>query len=289
MPPRLICVAIMLLWAFASVALFRRDILPNLLAEPPPDLRTIAQAEADARPTRWTIQAIDESDPSNPRAVGEAVTQATRKRDGWYAMTSTSWVDSGELLRGTAFQSASGGGGERVEVGGEFDIDPSGNLDHFRAWVRPADGSHHDLLTLSGKVKNGGLAVQARGPLPMMTWTQTFPYQPRGVVQANLGPLERMPGLRVGQRWETRVVSPLTGRVETGRVEVTRRFATTWDGNPVSTLEVVTRMGAITTRTWVRPLDGLVLRQEVPFGFVKLVLERVPDDPSPTPREGPTR
>ena len=34
----------------------------------------------------------------------------------------------------------------------------------------------------------------------------------------------------------------------------------------------------LSARTWVRP-DGLVLRQEVPFPFVKLVLERQPDRP----------
>ena len=40
-------------------------------------------------------------------------------------------------------------------------------------------------------------------------------------MQSALGPLDRLPGLQVGQRWDTKLVSPLTGRIETVRAEVT--------------------------------------------------------------------
>ena len=49
-----------------------------------------------------------------------------------------------------------------------------------------------------------------------------------------------------------------------------------WDKNQETVLEVVQHMTPLLARTWVRP-DGVVLRQEVPFPFVKLVLERLPD------------
>ena len=119
--------------------------------------------------------------------------------------------------------------------------------------------------------------MRAKGFLPFLNWTKSIPYQPRGMIQNTMGPLDRMPGLHVGQRWETQVVSPLTGRVEIGRVEVTRKRAIYWDDKLVSTLEVVTRMPPLSARTWVRP-DGLVLRQEVPLFVMKLVLDRVPDN-----------
>jgi len=83
--------------------------------------------------------------------------------------------------------------------------------------------------------------------------------------------------LQVGQRWETRVVSPLTGRVETVRVEVRRRTVIHWDKSPVQTLEVEHHVQPLSARTWVKADDGLVLRQEVPFPLVKLILERLPD------------
>jgi hypothetical protein len=49
-----------------------------------------------------------------------------------------------------------------------------------------------------------------------------------------------------------------------------------WEGNPVTTFEVVQHAGPLTMRTWVRT-DGIILRHEVPFPFVRLVLERRPD------------
>ena len=53
-------------------------------------------------------------------------------------------------------------------------------------------------------------------------------------------------------------------------------------------LVVETRVPPLAARTWVRT-DGLVLRQEVPLLFLKLVLERLPasdSDVAPSP-EGP--
>ena len=56
----------------------------------------------------------------------------------------------------------------------------------------------------------------------------------------------------------------------------------------MTTLEVVHHMTPFAARTWVRP-DGLVLRQEVPFPFVKLVLERLADRNTALPVEDPDR
>ncbi len=108
----------------------------------------------------------------------------------------------------------------------------------------------------------------------MLNQTRTMPHEPRSVVQNALGPFDRLPGLQVGQQWDTGVVSPLTGRIEVVRVEVTEPHDVIhWDKNPVQALVVVTHLTPLSARTWVRR-DGLVLRQEVPFPFVKLVLER---------------
>ena len=90
-----------------------------------------------------------------------------------------------------------------------------------------------------------------------------------------LGPLDRLPGLQVGQRWDTRVVNPLTGRSRRCGSRSQRRTLIHWNGEPV-TPSRSSSTPPMTARTWVRP-DGLVLRQEVPFPFVRLVLERRPD------------
>jgi hypothetical protein len=88
--------------------------------------------------------------------------------------------------------------------------------------------------------------------------------------------MDRLPGLHVGQRWESRVINPFTRQVESVRVEVTRRGLIHWEGNPVRTFEVVHKTSPFSMKTWVRT-DGVILRQEIPLPFVRLVLERRPD------------
>jgi hypothetical protein len=281
MPARLVSAAILAFWLVAAVGLVTRDLLPELLVSEPPDLRTIAGAGDSAEPARWSMQVADGTSSEALRTVGGAVTTSLRKPDGSVRLVSDVWFDAGGLLKGTPFDTKAR---IKLKVYSRYEIDPSGNLVSFRmdisSMADPKDRSMADpeeMGSLFGKVKDHSIEVTARGPLPMMNWTRSFAYQPRSLMQSALGPLDRLPGLQVGQRWETRIVSPLTGRIETVRAEVTRHRTIQWgkDKNPVKTLEIVHQMSPFSARTWVRP-DGVVLRQEVPFPFVKLVLERLP-------------
>jgi hypothetical protein len=283
MPHRLACVAILLFWSVAAVALFTRDILPDLLIGTPPDLRSISKTQPAPLPTRWAILVAEDPSLVNLRSVGQAVTKSTLKADGWVQMTSEVHIDAENLLRGTPFSAIQN---ERLDVLSAYEIDPAGNL--FAFWTRVKAASEQaDVLTLEGHVAGGMLEVRAQGPLPMFNWSKSFPYEPRGMVQNTLGPLDRMPGLQVGQRWQSRIVSPLTGRVETVKVEVARKGVITWANNPVQALELVAKAQTLAVRMWVRP-DGLVLRQEVPFPFVRLVLERAPEGSDAESAERPT-
>ena len=274
MPSRPACVAILLFWVYAAGGLLRRDILPDYWVTPPPDLRSIAAAEEDTRPTEWELSVAEDSGLKNVRSVGRAVTKSSRLADGGTELIGHVWFDSGSLLKGTRFDSQRN---ERLDISNRLEIDPSGNLREFRAVVRAAS-DNFDLMTLEGKVKGRFIEVNAQGPVPFLNWTKPklFPYEPRGMIQNSIGPIDRLPGLQVGQRWVTRVVNPLTGRVEDVKVEVTRKHAIQWDNKVVTTLEVVQHMTPISARTWVSK-EGLVLRQELPFPFVKLILERLPD------------
>jgi len=282
MPARLFSVAILAFWLVAAVGLVTRDLLPELLIGDPPDLRTIAGAGDSAEPARWTLQVVaDDASSETLRTVGGAVTTSLRKPDGSVRLVSDVWFDAGGLLKGTPFDAKAK---IKLKVSSRYEIDPSGNLESFRMDVSSMPdpkaksmGDPEALGSLFGRVEDHAVEVTARGPLPMMNWTRSFAYQPRSLMQSALGPLDRLPGLHVGQRWETQLVSPLTGRIEKVRAEVTRHRMILWgkDKNPVKTLEIVHQMTPLSARTWVRP-DGLVLRQEVPFPFVKLVLERLP-------------
>src|SRR5262249_34341098 len=106
MPPRVVCVAILLYWVVAASSLIRRDLLPELGFSRPPDLLAIAHAVRTGGPSRWSVQVID--DPARPetrRSVGQAVTESIRRPDGGVLLTSRVRFDSGGLLRGTAFAS----------------------------------------------------------------------------------------------------------------------------------------------------------------------------------------
>jgi hypothetical protein len=285
MPSRVVCLALLLYWVVAASSLIRRDVLPEMGFVRPPDLRTIARAEENGAPSHWSVEVIDNPlSPENRRVVGTASTQAKRTPDGWVSMSSDVSFDAGGLLRGTPFATNADG---RLQVLSSYRVDPSGNLQSFHARVRSPDVAD-DLLTVEGTLKKRTLVVVTKGQLPMLNQTRTLPYEPRSLVQNAMGPFDRLPGLQVGQRWETRVVSPLTGRIETVRVEVPRRTLIHWDRSPVNTLEVVHHMTPFSARTWVRS-DGLVLRQEVPFPFVKLVLERLADRGTATSVEDPAR
>ena len=285
MPSRLVCIAILLYWVVGASSLIRRDILPELGFVRPPDLRTIASAEKNAEPSRWAVEVIDNPlAPESRRTIGMASTESSRNPEGWVELTSKVAFDAGGLLRGTPISKDAD---TRLEVTSHYRIDPSGNLRAFTAVVR-ADNDPEDLLTVEGTLRNRMLKVVSRGRLPILNQTRVIPYEPRGLVQNALGPFDRLPGLQVGQRWETQMVSPLTGRMETVGVDVSRSCVIHWDNSPVTAFEVIHHVSPLSARTWVRP-DGLVLRQEVPFPFVKLVLERIPDRQTPPGLEVPGR
>ena len=278
MPSRLVCVAILLYWLVAAVGLVSRDLIPELTVGPPPDLRTIARAAEDATPARWNILVADRPhDPDSKRSVGQATTESRRSSDGWIEMTSKVAFDSGRLLVGFLKSSAQDdlSADQKIEFDSVYHVDPSGNLRSFRADIRLA-GQDAALWRIDGMLKNRVMEVVSQGPIAGLNRTMSFPYTDRGVVQSQFGPLDRLPGLAVGQRWDERVANPLTGQVETIRVEVARKVVIHWDLSPVTTLEVVHRSKAVTARTWVRG-DGLVLRQEVALPMLRLLLERLPE------------
>ena len=272
MPSRPVCVAILVFWAFVAGKLVRDDVLPDFWISPPPDLRSIAAAEEAARPSEWELAVAEDNNLKALRNVGRAMTRSNHRPDGGTELVGQIWFDSGGLLKGTPFQLQHS---ERLDAINRMLIDASGNLKEFHSTLH-SSSDNFELLKVDGEVKNGQLGIEARGPTGEVTFQKSLPYEAGGMIQSAIGPIDRLPGLQVGQRWMTRVVSPLTGKVEEVKFEVTRKHVLQWDNEVVTTLEVVQHMSPFTVRAWVRR-DGLVLRQEIPFPFVKLVLSRIPE------------
>jgi len=284
MPSRLACVALLLYWLVAALGLIVRDLLPELSVGSPPDLRSISRAGEDDPPARWTLLVVDDPNRAEARrSVGQAVTESRRVPGVGVEMSSRVVFDSGRLLSNLLHGArASGRPDQQVEFSSTYHVDESGNLRSFHAEVR-MPGQSLGLLEIDGRLKNRTMEIVSHGPVPFLNRATSFEYQPRGVVQSQFGPLDRLPGLQVGQRWDEQVVSPLSGQVETVRAEVKRKTVIHWDKAPVTTLEVVHTSKAVSARTWVRT-DGLVLRQEVVLPVLRLVLERQPDIASESTR-----
>jgi hypothetical protein len=287
MPSRWVSLGILVYWSIAAFCLLTWDVIPEFTVGYPPDMRAIALAGDSIKPVRWSVQVVD--DPNSPdqrRPVGEAVTQSTRRPNGSFELSSRVTLDAGGLLRGTPFAARSS---MKLVVASMYRVDPSGNLSSFDIDVKARE-SAEALLKIHGQLKGTTMWISSKGPVPILDLDdRPFPYEPRGVVQDLLGPLDRWPGLHVGQKWESRVINPFTGQVDSVRAHVTKRGLINWDGNPVSTFEVEQHMGPWKTKTWVGP-DGVILRQEVPIPYVRLVLERRPDPdaaPMPPPKKVP--
>jgi hypothetical protein len=276
MPSRFISLAILIYWSIAAFFLLTWDVIPEMGPGFAPDLRSIAGAADADTPVRWRIQIVDDPRfPETRRPVGEAVTARSRKSDRWVELSSRVDIDAGGLLKGTPFLTRTSA---RLGVESLYRVDPSGNLRSFDLQVNSRESSG-PVLKVRGELKGSKMEIVSRGPMPLFNQTMSFDYEPRSVVQDMLGPIDRLPGLHVGQRWDSRVVNPFSGQVERVRVEVARRGLIHWEGNPVTTFEVVQHMGPLLMRTWART-DGVILRHEVPFPFVRLVLERRPENDS---------
>ena len=202
----------------------------------------IAAAGDSAKPVTWSIQIIDDPKAANVRrSIGSAVTASKCLPDGWFELSSRVNFDAGGLLKGTAFATKAS---VRLELVSVYRVDPSGNLRSFDMKVTPVDSSE-TLFTVHGRLHGGVMEVVSK-PLPVLNQKLSFAYEPRSVVHDVLGPLDRLPGLHVGQRWDTRMVNPFTGQVEVVRVEVLRRDLIHWNGEPVSAFEVVHHSGPVT-------------------------------------------
>jgi hypothetical protein len=111
-----------------------------------------------------------------------------------------------------------------------------------------------------------------------------------GTVLNPLHPVNRLAGVRPGQRWRMPLIDPLADALAAKLAEelpagkMGPRFldaevlpdvkVLNWDKHDVPCLVIEYRNDEITARTWVRSSDGLVLRQEADRDGDRLIMQR---------------
>jgi hypothetical protein len=251
--------AIIIFWAVMMGWLVDRNVLPHWKLGRRPDFRAVSRVVDEPVAVRWAVLHGD-------RRIGSAETDWQRRPDGWLKFQSKLELNEIPFLSSLGLSSV----GNRLSWKSDFHITPDGNLDHFDVAVFWSDSK--PTMTAYGKVEGDVLRVAFRST--GYFHEEEFYYERHSLMTTALGPIDQLPNLAVGQVWQHRVMNPLLKTTDTVRCEVVREQVVTWQGDPVPVFVVEHHQsGQMRGRAWVTH-DGVVLRQEVPFAWTPIVLER---------------
>jgi hypothetical protein len=258
MPNRTLAVAILAFWLVMMGLLVERDVLPQWLSNQV-DLESVAKSVREPESVRWAVLNGEER-------IGTARTGWRPQPDAWAEFYSE--IDLKEVPFFSPLLAPLLTGGLKWQSG--FHVEPDGNLHHFD--IQLFLGDEKPWMTVRGKREDDVMRVQIKSGTTF-TREEKFYYEPRSLLTASLTPFDRLPNLKVGQKWQYRVLNPLLQSADVVRCEVASEQVITWRGDPAPTYLVEQHYGQIRTRCWVAR-DGMVIRQEVPLGLNPIVLER---------------
>lgn len=260
-------VAIVVFWLGMTGALVRRDVLPRLgfgeLSYP-----LVLANRAVEEPVHWNIFV-------NDKRVGSITTVIRPADDGSYDFNTRASV-AGTLLG----EDQHGSGGNLIAQS-EFHVSPLGRLRKFNLSVY-LDGTTFGV-DVRGAVDGNSLHLVSKGLAKLLDREVTVAIDPEILILDELGPLDRLPGLRPGKTWTTRIANPLSIFTSPSSIfsgptleTVTHRVVGTdvlaWEGRPWPCYLVEQRRGDLVARTWATIESGKVLRQELPFGGYTLAI-----------------
>jgi hypothetical protein len=289
MPSRLVTLAIVVGWFLSAGWFVVRDVLPYWRTGHPPPYTIELSDEAlrQVVPTRWTFT-ID------GRKVGVIRTSLHyREAD-----------DTFELAAACPEMTLATVGGIEV-LARDYDdairVTRDGDLRGMRTAVKLAlRGLGPDLaarIEMTAEVRDGRLERHGSFEAPGLGKTDLAlepADPPRGGVLNPMHPVPRISGLRPGQEWQQPLTDPrsdilravvvraLGGQAPILAAPPTTLFARVlpetqeldWNGETHACLVVEYRNEDYTARTWVRQVDGMVLRQAADAHGETLVLQR---------------
>jgi hypothetical protein len=256
MPNRWLAIAICAFWAVTMALLIERDVLPHWKLGHRPDFRAVSKVAPTAEPVRWSIWYSDQR-------VGRVQTQWLAKSDESILYRSEMELDPIPFIPPLGIASA-----EKLRCESTFHITADRNLRSFEILIFWGDSK--PTVTAQGNLEGDIMKVRFR--TGGLVHDEQFYYEPHSLMTSSLAPIDKLPNLAVGQKWQHRVMNPLWKTADTVRCEVTSEQVITWHGEPTPTYLVEQRYGTLRARCWVA-YDGTVLRQEIPLGLEPLVLE----------------
>jgi hypothetical protein len=274
MPSRYVVLSIVAFWLASMSWLFYRDIRPRLGPDNPPPFSIDLADEAHAHQVRWTLF-------RDGKRHGYADTFVHyRPEDDTFDVHGVFKLWYAEDQKGTADQT----------IESIYRVTRDGDLRAIRATVTLAILGATVTGELTGRIQGGRFAphLHVTGPsLNLERELDAVEVTRRASVLNPLQPVNRLAGVHRGQRWRTPVVDPLANAisvavqhkpVETKWLQAlvlpeTQALDMGRDGL-VPALVVEYTGEDIMARTWVREIDGLVLRQEVTRQGETLALQR---------------
>jgi hypothetical protein len=298
MPPRWLCVGIVLFWLSATGWMAWRDLLPRLLPDQPPPyaIELVEEARTNRAYISWVVLKDDEK-------VARARTHVEHpSRDVFELVAQIKPEQRGRLfpVNGILVRT----------LDSSYRVDPSGNLlglsvrvkgrmdpDHLHLkLLRPfLEGAVPELvLRIDGKVTDGEMTPRLQGEIPgsplaarKLKFDLPTVSVPRGgAVLLPLHPVNRLRGLRPNQTWRMRVLDPLADSLDTFRgkgegprilrAQVRAREEPLEHGKHAGTSCLVIDYEGDDMKpcTWVAARTGLVMAQESTLGKTRWVMYR---------------
>ena len=286
-------IAVFCFWMLAMSWLMMTKIMPVLYRGDPPNhhAATVSQL-IDNLPVIWDLK-------WNFHSVGWAANHVKESSDGRLEIlsqlqfndwpkaekTSSSWIleqlaqwgtDAGEL---------------KLRLLNRSLLDENYRLKQLESSIYLAgspESNQSPWMRIRGTVEGNHLML-AFHLRDRMLGERTIPIRPHSLISSEISPHGYMPRLRIRQRWTTYQVSPLrppTSPQGTIVATVERYDPMIWNGKLVETLLVVYRKdegsGSRSAdehlgRLWVRPDNGMVLKQEIMLLGSRFTLQRRED------------
>lgn len=252
--------------------LVQRDVLPRY-GYGELDYRQYLAHRAVEEPSNWILKVDDDK-------VGQTVMKVKPLSDG-------NFVISNRLHIATTLVEPIATARSTIDVDSDFIVHSVGHLHTFQVAIKIATTNGQKRLGLKGTVEENELVLVPTG-LGTFDREYRVDIDPSMLLVDVFGPIDRVPGLRLGKKWQTRSIDPISLVVPTGSLwgrkpslsiiynEVVDEESIEWGNRSFYCYRIEHRHDNMKSTTWARVSDGRVLRHEFPFGDKRVVVELDP-------------